>query len=136
MELDQFDEYLDEIVDTLRNTLKEKNRSYGGSAVNPLGIFTKASVKERLCIRIEDKLKRIEALGLRGFDEDNLNDLIGYLLILKIQDLHEERERQAAEKATADQSEGSGKTSESKTTKPTNNIVPARGNRYPVSYKG
>ena len=92
MDLNKFEGLLDEVLGKIGTTLKEKNRSYGGSAVKPLGIFTKLGVKERLLVRIEDKLKRIEALGIDGFGEDNLNDLIGYLLILKIQDLHEKRE--------------------------------------------
>jgi hypothetical protein len=91
MNLEQFEEYLNEILNTIGTTLKKKNRSYGGSAVKPLNIFTKLGVKERLLVRIEDKLKRIQALGISGFGEDNLNDLIGYLLILKIQDLHEKK---------------------------------------------
>ena len=92
MDLNTFENILDTILSDISKTLKEKNRSYGGSAVRPLNIFTKLGVKERLLVRIEDKLKRIEALGIDGFGEDNLNDLIGYLLILKIQDSYEKQE--------------------------------------------
>jgi hypothetical protein len=89
MEQRVFEELLDEVLSSIGSTLKEKNKSYGGSAVKPLKIFTKIGVKERLLVRIEDKLKRIQALGIDGFGEDNLNDLIGYLLIVKIWELYE-----------------------------------------------
>jgi predicted RNA-binding protein associated with RNAse of E/G family len=37
-----------------------------------------------LLIRIDDKLKRIKNGSLKRDDEDVVNDLIGYLVLLKI----------------------------------------------------
>jgi predicted RNA-binding protein associated with RNAse of E/G family len=42
------------------------------------------SAKEGLLIRIDDKLKRIKNGSLEKDDEDVVNDLIGYLVLLKI----------------------------------------------------
>jgi hypothetical protein len=64
--------------------LIEKNRKYGNSALEPLGVFSQLSAKEGLLIRIDDKLKRIKNGSLEKDDEDVVNDLIGYLVLLKI----------------------------------------------------
>jgi predicted RNA-binding protein associated with RNAse of E/G family len=42
------------------------------------------SAKEGLLVRIDDKLKRIKNGSLEKDDEDVINDLIGYLVLLKI----------------------------------------------------
>jgi hypothetical protein len=40
---------------------------------------------EQLLVRIDDKLSRIaRGAGMEATDEDTLNDLIGYLILLKI----------------------------------------------------
>jgi hypothetical protein len=65
--------------------LMEKNRKYGNSALEPLGVFSQLSAKEGLLVRIDDKLKRIKNGSLQKDDEDVVNDLIGYLVLLKIQ---------------------------------------------------
>lgn len=64
--------------------LIEKNKKYGNSALEPLGVFSKLSPEEGLMIRIDDKLKRIKNGSLEKDDEDVINDLIGYLVLLKI----------------------------------------------------
>lgn len=64
--------------------LIEKNQKYGNSALEPLGVFSKLSPEEGLMIRIDDKLKRIKNGSLDKDDEDVINDLIGYLVLLKI----------------------------------------------------
>jgi hypothetical protein len=61
-----------------------KNEKYGNSALEPLGVFSKLSPEEGLFIRIDDKLKRIKNGSLEKDDEDVINDLIGYLVLLKI----------------------------------------------------
>jgi hypothetical protein len=47
-------------------------------------VFSKASTTEQLLVRIDDKLSRIKTTGMEAPDEDTLNDLIGYLILLKI----------------------------------------------------
>ena len=69
----------------IRELLITKNLKYGNSALEPLGVFSKLSAKEGLLVRIDDKLKRIKNGSLEKDDEDVINDLIGYLVLLKIQ---------------------------------------------------
>jgi hypothetical protein len=68
----------------IRELLINKNIKYGNSALEPLGVFSQLSAKEGLLIRIDDKLKRIKNGSLEKDDEDVINDLIGYLVLLKI----------------------------------------------------
>jgi hypothetical protein len=70
----------------IRELLINKNIKYGNSALEPLGVFSQMSAKEGLLIRIDDKLKRIKNGSLEKDDEDVINDLIGYLVLLKILD--------------------------------------------------
>jgi hypothetical protein len=72
-------------LDEIRDLLIAKNQKYGNSALEPLGVFSKLDSKEGLLVRIDDKLKRIKNGSLERDDEDVINDLIGYLVLLKIQ---------------------------------------------------
>jgi hypothetical protein len=77
----------------IRELLVSKNLKYGNSALEPLGVFSKLSAKEGLLVRIDDKLKRIKNGSLEKDDEDVINDLVGYLVLLKIQTLEEKYKR-------------------------------------------
>jgi hypothetical protein len=79
---------VEEVLDSIEKMLIDKNRKYGNSALEPLGVFSQLSAKEGLLIRIDDKLKRIKNGSLEKDDEDVVNDLIGYLVLLKISDNH------------------------------------------------
>lgn len=72
------------MLSEIRDMLISKNEKYGNSALEPLGVFSQLSAKEGLLIRIDDKLKRIKNGSLDRDDEDVINDLIGYLVLLKI----------------------------------------------------
>ena len=73
------------ICDDIKELLIHKNRKYGNSALKPCRVFSKASPVEQLLVRIDDKLNRImQGAGLLAEDEDVVNDLIGYLILLKI----------------------------------------------------
>jgi len=73
------------ICDEIKELLLEKNKKYGDSALNPARIFSKADTTEQILVRIDDKLNRIQkGAGLLANDEDVINDLIGYLVLLKI----------------------------------------------------
>lgn len=74
------------VLEEIRDLLIAKNKKYGNSALEPLGVFSQLSAKEGLLIRIDDKLKRIKNGSLEKDDEDVVNDLIGYLVLLKISD--------------------------------------------------
>jgi hypothetical protein len=73
-----------EVLDEIQELLLQKNEKYGNSALEPLGVFSQLSAKEGLLVRIDDKLKRIKNGSLDKDDEDVINDLIGYLVLLKI----------------------------------------------------
>jgi hypothetical protein len=77
----------------IRELLITKNLKYGNSALEPIGIFSKLDPREGLLIRIDDKLKRIKNGSLEKDDEDVINDLIGYLVLLKIQTQEERYKR-------------------------------------------
>lgn len=73
------------VCDEIKQLLLSKNAKYGDSALNPVRVFSKASPVEQILVRIDDKLSRIQSgAGLLASDEDVLNDLIGYLILLKI----------------------------------------------------
>jgi hypothetical protein len=73
------------ICDHIKALLIEKNKKYGDSALNPSRIFSKADAVEQILVRIDDKLNRIQkGAGLLASDEDVIQDLIGYLVLLKI----------------------------------------------------
>ena len=76
---------ISEVCDDIKELLIHKNRKYGNSALQPNRIFSKCSATEQLLVRIDDKLNRImKGAGLLATDEDVVNDLIGYLVLLKI----------------------------------------------------
>ncbi|QNJ25896.1 hypothetical protein SynSYN20_01569 [Synechococcus sp. SYN20] len=68
----------------IRDLLLEKNQKYGDSALNPQRVFSGADPIEQIKVRIDDKLSRIQTTGFSAADEDTLQDLIGYLVLLKI----------------------------------------------------
>lgn len=73
------------VCDQIKNLLLEKNSKYGNSALDPVRIFSRDSPTDQLLVRIDDKLSRIKrGAGLVASDEDVINDLIGYLVLLKI----------------------------------------------------
>lgn len=79
----QFAADVDAVLSTIRETLIEKNRKYGDSALNPVRIFSKASADEQIRVRLDDKLKRI-ANQQADEDEDAELDTLGYIILLKI----------------------------------------------------
>lgn len=72
------------VCDEIKALLLEKNLKYGDSAINPQRVFSRASSVEQLNVRIDDKLSRIKESGTISVDEDTLQDLIGYLVLLRI----------------------------------------------------
>ncbi len=71
------------VCNELADFLVEKNRKYGNSASAPVRIFSKADAKEQIRVRIDDKLSRLIS-SQSDEDEDVVNDLLGYLILLKI----------------------------------------------------
>ena len=77
----------EEVIDLLL----EKNAAYGDTANNPSNIFSKLDSTEAIKVRIDDKLSRIKNKGLNDKTEDTLTDLIGYLVLLKISYIKNEK---------------------------------------------
>ena len=80
----KFGWHLDKVVEKITNLLKEKNEAYGNTALNPTNIFSKLGSTEAICARIDDKLARIANRGINDETEDTVDDVIGYLLLLKM----------------------------------------------------
>ena len=73
------------ICEDIKELLLYKNKKYGNSALEPCRIFSKANDQQQLLVRIDDKLNRIKhGEHLVEEDEDVIQDLIGYLVLLKI----------------------------------------------------
>jgi hypothetical protein len=71
------------ICDEIKELLLEKNRKYGDSALNPVRVFSHSDNQEQIRVRIDDKLSRLRNQQ-QDEDEDVINDLIGYLVLLKV----------------------------------------------------
>ena len=79
----QTQQAIERISKEVSDLLIAKNKSYGDSALNPTRVFSKADAVEQLLVRIDDKLSRIK----NGHDwpgDNDIDDLIGYLILLKI----------------------------------------------------
>ena len=63
--------------------LIDKNRAYGNSALDPVRIFSNSDNVEQLKVRIDDKLSRF-ARGTDFPGDNDIDDLIGYLVLLKV----------------------------------------------------
>jgi len=68
--------------DALKALLLRKNAAYGDSALDPVRIFSKADPIEQIKVRLDDKLSRL-ARGSSD-DEDVEQDLMGYLILLRV----------------------------------------------------
>jgi hypothetical protein len=77
-------ERIERHCDRIKQLLVKKNEAYGSAATEPLGVFSKLSPAEGIMVRIDDKLKRIKNSGITEDTEDTIQDLIGYLILLKI----------------------------------------------------
>ena len=71
------------VCDEIKELLLEKNRKYGDSALNPVRVFSHSDNQEQIRVRIDDKLSRLRNQQ-QDEDEDVINDLIGYLILLKV----------------------------------------------------
>jgi hypothetical protein len=76
--------------DVIKALLLEKNRKYGDSALNPVRIFSQSDSMEQIRVRIDDKLSRLRNQQ-SDEDEDVIDDLIGYLVLLKVAQMQQRR---------------------------------------------
>lgn len=84
------EQLIEEMCESMKDLLIQKNRDYGDSATNPSNVFSSGSPVDSLCARIDDKLMRIQNKGINDKTEDTVSDLIGYLILLKVA-LHKEK---------------------------------------------
>tara|TARA_Y100001937_G_scaffold128005_1_gene202027 strand:- start:9032 stop:9340 length:309 start_codon:yes stop_codon:yes gene_type:complete len=87
-----------EVVKEVYNLLVEKNRAYGDTANNPPNIFSKLSAKEGILARLDDKLSRVQNKGLTDQTEDTVLDIMGYLILYKVQLKKEKIEKKTIKK--------------------------------------
>lgn len=93
MTMTKTQEEISAVCNDIKELLLYKNKQYGDSALNPSRIFSKSSAVEQILVRIDDKINRIQkGAGLVGEDEDVIQDLIGYLVLLKIGLNHQKAE--------------------------------------------
>tara|TARA_Y100001937_G_C7122712_1_gene333423 strand:+ start:957 stop:1244 length:288 start_codon:yes stop_codon:yes gene_type:complete len=88
--MDSTEELIKQVARDVVLLLLEKNKSYGDTANNPPQIFSKLSAKEGILARLDDKLSRIKNKGLNDKTEDTISDIIGYLILYKVQVRKEE----------------------------------------------
>jgi hypothetical protein len=82
--LDESQRLIANECDAIRSMLLKKNADYGNSALDPRRIFSKADPVEQIKVRIDDKLSRIASGNANLDDEDTVQDLMGYLVLLRI----------------------------------------------------
>lgn len=80
---DRFASEVRALTTDLAASLIAKNLSYGDTALNPIGIFAQGDPEQLIRVRIDDKLSRIRNAP-DAFGEDPIDDLLGYLVLLKI----------------------------------------------------
>lgn len=68
----------------IKEMVLEKNISYNNSLQNPNNIFSKSDVIEGIAKRLDDKINRITAAGINEQTIDTIDDIIGYLIHLRI----------------------------------------------------
>lgn len=71
----------------IRDLLLAKNREYGNSALEPIGVFSDLSAEQQIDVRIDDKLKRLQTIKQLQevrVHEDTEMDLIGYLVLKRV----------------------------------------------------
>ena len=71
-------------IKRISDLLVNKNKSYGNSATKPANIFSKGNAIESISARIDDKLMRIKNKGITDSTLDTVDDLVGYLILLRI----------------------------------------------------
>ena len=82
--------FIKQVSEEVTELLLRKNKAYGDTANEPPKIFSKLSPKEGILARIDDKLSRIKTVGLNDETEDTMLDLIGYLILYRVQVKKEE----------------------------------------------
>ena len=72
---------IENVTKEINKLLQEKNKRYGNSALNPLGIFNKNDATSGIQIRLDDKLMRIKN-NSGDLRKNDIADIMGYLVLL------------------------------------------------------
>lgn len=78
-----FTQEVNDVLTEVGRMLLKKNESYGDAALNPSRIFSRADSSEQIRVRLDDKLSRLQR-GNTYEDDDDILDIMGYLVLLKI----------------------------------------------------
>ena len=78
------------VCDEIKELLLEKNKKYGDSALNPVRIFSQCTAEEAILVRLDDKLSRLRTQSIDE-DEDVLLDLLGYMILLRVARMQQNR---------------------------------------------
>ena len=78
-------EHIAQVCDEIKELLITKNEAYGDSALDPVRIFASSDPIEQIKVRIDDKISRISrGKNKDRIPENDLHDLIGYLVLLDV----------------------------------------------------
>lgn len=95
---------IEQECDSIKALLLAKNRAYGNSALDPVRIFSKSDPIEQIRVRIDDKLSRLSRGSSAG--EDVEQDLLGYLVLLRVARKLDKRVPEATELSDIVDSDG------------------------------
>lgn len=82
-DLTEFNNLVNDQLNTLVDHVIEKNRKYGNSALNPIRIMSSLSTVEQLYIRLDDKLNRV-INRQDDEDEDIPFDIARYFILIYV----------------------------------------------------
>lgn len=77
-------ELIENELQRLRDLFIEKNDQYNDSLQHPISTFYQGDVVSGICARLDDKLGRIRQSGITEDTIDTIDDLVGYLVHLRI----------------------------------------------------
>lgn len=74
---------IDTVLTNFGEFLKTKNLRYGDSALKPKGIFSKEDPVSQICVRLDDKISRVQTSS--ALRKNDVADICGYIVLLMIQ---------------------------------------------------
>lgn len=80
--MDRKNEACEQVLNSIKNVLIEKNKRYGNAGLEPLGVFYKGDAENSIKIRLDDKLSRIK--NSKTLRKNDLYDLLGYCILYLI----------------------------------------------------
>ncbi len=82
METKDTQKEIDILFNNFRDFLKEKNRRYGDSAMQPIQIFSRVQAEDQILNRLDDKLGRIKRAD--KLKKNDVADVFGYVALLMV----------------------------------------------------